>query len=172
MYFFNLFIFGCAGSSLLHEGFPLVERSRGYSLVVVRGLHTAVASRFRARALQHKLDSRGAQARLPCGMEGVSGSGTEPVSTVLAGGFFTTEPSEKPLGCFFLRTPPSWSPLFLRAQSELTVLYAGCTSYSSRIFLSPLWDSLSPSPPFPPCLFPLFHGTQTSKASWEKVYRR
>ena len=38
-----LFIFGCAGSSLL-RGLRLVVVSRGYSLVAVLGLLTAVAS--------------------------------------------------------------------------------------------------------------------------------
>ena len=38
-----MFIFGCAGSSLLH-GLSLVAESRGYSLVVVCRLLIAVAS--------------------------------------------------------------------------------------------------------------------------------
>ena len=38
-------MFGCAGSSLLHaQAFSPVVASRGYSLVVVRGLLNAVAS--------------------------------------------------------------------------------------------------------------------------------
>ena len=38
-------MFGCAGSSLLHaQVFSPVVASRGYSLVVVRGLLDAVAS--------------------------------------------------------------------------------------------------------------------------------
>ena len=41
--FIYLFIFGCAGSSLL-RGLCLVVVSRGYSLVAVVGLLTAVAS--------------------------------------------------------------------------------------------------------------------------------
>ena len=34
---FYLFIYGCTGSSLLHEGFLLVAAGRGFSLVVVHG---------------------------------------------------------------------------------------------------------------------------------------
>ena len=43
IYLFNLIIFGCIGSLLLHVGFSLVEASGSYS-VVVRGLLIAVAS--------------------------------------------------------------------------------------------------------------------------------
>lgn len=39
-----IFIFGCAGSSLLTAGFSLTVRSRGDSVVVVRGLLIAIAS--------------------------------------------------------------------------------------------------------------------------------
>ena len=44
--FFNilLFIFGCAGSSLLTAGFSLIVKRRGSSTVVVHGLLTAIAS--------------------------------------------------------------------------------------------------------------------------------
>ena len=38
-----IFIFGCAGSSLLHGDFFLVAKSGGYSLVAVRGILIAVA---------------------------------------------------------------------------------------------------------------------------------
>ena len=43
-YTFICFIVGCAGSSLLHLDFSLVEASGGCSLVVVRGLLTVVVS--------------------------------------------------------------------------------------------------------------------------------
>ena len=46
--FCYLFIFGCAGSSLLCEGLSLVAASRGYSLVVVCGL--LIFSSCRAQA--------------------------------------------------------------------------------------------------------------------------
>ena len=45
-----------------------------------------------SRALEHGLDSCGAQAELLCGIWGLLGSGIEPVFPALAGGFFTTEP--------------------------------------------------------------------------------
>ena len=46
LFFLNiiLFILGCAGSSLLTAGFSLIVRSRGDSVVVVRGLLIAIAS--------------------------------------------------------------------------------------------------------------------------------
>ena len=43
-FFFNVFLFGCAGSSLLHAGFSLVAVSRGYTVVVVHRLLVAAAS--------------------------------------------------------------------------------------------------------------------------------
>ena len=44
-HFLFQFMFGCAGSSLLHaRAFSPVVASRGYSLVVVRGLLNAAAS--------------------------------------------------------------------------------------------------------------------------------
>ena len=42
--FFNVFLFGCAGSSLLHAGFSLVAVSRGYTVDVVHRLLVAAAS--------------------------------------------------------------------------------------------------------------------------------
>ena len=79
---------------------------RGYSLVVVCGLFIAVAflvggwtvglSGCGSWAREHKLNSCGSQAQLPCGMWDLPGSGTAPVSPALAGGFFTTEPPRKP----------------------------------------------------------------------------
>ena len=50
VYFYS-FIFGCAGSSLLH-GLSLVVVSRGYSLVAVCGLLTALASLVAEHGLQ------------------------------------------------------------------------------------------------------------------------
>ena len=61
-----------------HSGFSLVVESEGYSLVAVRRLLVAVAS----------------------GMWDLPGSGVEPMSPALAGGFFTTEPPGK-AGVFF-----------------------------------------------------------------------
>ena len=48
-------------------------------------------------ALEHRLNSFGARAQLLHSMWNLSGPGIEPVSPALAGRFFTTEPSGKPL---------------------------------------------------------------------------
>ena len=48
------------------------------------------------RALEHRLSSRGARAQLLCSAWGLPGSGSEPMSPVLAGGFFAGTPG-KPL---------------------------------------------------------------------------
>ena len=48
---FHLFIFACAGSSLLRTGFPQLWQLGGCSLVAVHGLLIAVAS----RVVDHRL---------------------------------------------------------------------------------------------------------------------
>ena len=45
-------------------------------------------------ALQHRFSSRGTRAQVLWGMWDLPGSGMEPVSPTLAGGFFITKPSE------------------------------------------------------------------------------
>ena len=52
-------------------------------------------------ALEHRLNSCGAQAYLLCSMWDFPAPGTEPVFPALAGGFFTTEPPGKPLKFVF-----------------------------------------------------------------------
>ena len=47
-------------------------------------------------ALEHRLNSRGTLASLLCDMWDPPGSGIEPVTSTMAGGFFTTEPPGKP----------------------------------------------------------------------------
>ena len=47
-------------------------------------------------AFEHRFNSCGTQAKLPCGIWDLSGSGIEPMSPALAGGFFTTKPPGKP----------------------------------------------------------------------------
>ena len=47
-------------------------------------------------ALEHRLSSCGARTWLLCGMWDPSGPGIKPVSPILAGRFFTTEPPGKP----------------------------------------------------------------------------
>ena len=43
-----------------------------------------------SQAPEHRLNICGSRAYLPCGMWDPPGSGIEPVSAALAGGFFTT----------------------------------------------------------------------------------
>ena len=101
-----LFIYGCAGSSLLLLGFSLVEASRGYllsllvvltlltgvaSLIVEHGLLGVRASIVAARspsscgswALGHRLNSCGTRASLLRGVWNLPGPGFEPVSPAL-----------------------------------------------------------------------------------------
>ena len=98
-------------------GFSLVAASRGYSLVLVQGLLIVVASLVEHRlqnvpasvgavqglsgcsswALKHRLNSCGAWAQLICNMCDLPRPGIDPMSSALAGGFFTTEPPGKPL---------------------------------------------------------------------------
>ena len=66
-----------------------------HSLLVVRGLLIAVAS----LAVEHRLEGVWASVAVVHGLLGMwdlPRPGVEPVSTALAGGFFTIEPSRKP----------------------------------------------------------------------------
>ena len=90
-------------------GLSLVATSEGYSLVVVRGLLVALASCCRAQALglqasvvavgvgalECRLSSCGAWAKLFHSMWHLPEPGMEPVSLALAGGFLTTGPQGK-----------------------------------------------------------------------------
>ena len=108
-----LFIYGCAGSSLL----LWLWVSRGHSLLAVHGLLTVVASLVAEHGFWGSqasvaalcgLSSGGSQAPEPshssCGtwahllhhMWDLPRPGIEPVSLALAGRFFTTEPPGKP----------------------------------------------------------------------------
>ena len=96
----------------------------GFSRVAKRGRYSLVAfhpgsfscsqqgsrcSGFRSRisqALEHRLNSCG--SGLSCSVAwGSSWIGTQPVSTALAGGFFTPEPPGKPQPHLFLILPPA-----------------------------------------------------------------
>ena len=81
-------------------------------------------------ALQHQLNSRGAQASLHWGMWDLPGSGIKPVSPALAGGLFTTEPPGKPSGSFSI---PTSQHHFSQA---LTQWYISFTSMSLLCSLS------------------------------------
>ena len=115
--FIYSFIYGCAGSSLLHRPFSrcskrgLLSSCRVWALVTVappaaeHGLWGARASAVTARrlsscssqALEHRLSGCGSWALLLRGMSNLPRSGTEPMSPALAGRFFTTESPGKPI---------------------------------------------------------------------------
>ena len=80
--------------------------SRGYFLVVVRGLLIGVASLVAERGIWSPwasimavrgLRSCGPQASLPLSMWNLPRSGIEPMPPALAGGLFTTEPAREAL---------------------------------------------------------------------------
>ena len=73
----------------------LVVASRDYSLVVVCGLLTAVASLVGEHGLLCSLKSCGTRAELLLGLWDLLGPGIEPMTPALSGGFFTTDPPEK-----------------------------------------------------------------------------
>ena len=106
--------------------FSLFTASGSYSLVAMLGLFIVVASLVSepglegtqtsivaipglsscgSPALEHRLSSFGAWAELLCGMWDLSGPGIEPMSSALAGRFFTTEPQEKPEPLLLLTIP-------------------------------------------------------------------
>ena len=71
--------------------------SRGYSPVAGHGFWGVWASVVVAPwALEPRLSGYGAWASLALRMWDLPGSGMEPTSPALAGGFFTTEPPGKP----------------------------------------------------------------------------
>ena len=89
-FYFYLFIFGCAGYSLLHGFCSSCERE-SYSVVLVLRLLVAVASLVGAHGLgAHGLHCWGARAQLPHHTWDPPGPGIKPMS--LVEGFFTTEP--------------------------------------------------------------------------------
>ena len=99
------------------EGFSPVAASRGYSLVVVlpiavtylvaeHGPWSVGFSSCSSWALRHRLHSCGTQAQLLRGIWDLPGSGIEPTSPALAGGFLTTKPPRKLFYPFLNRTVP------------------------------------------------------------------
>ena len=70
----------------------------GFSPLTVSGGHFLFSgfSCCKERALEHSLRSCGTRAWLLQGTWDLPGSGIEPVSPALAGGFFTTEPPRNP----------------------------------------------------------------------------
>ena len=94
------FFSGCCGSLLLHKGFALVAESRGCSVCWRR---SPPFSRCRAQALKRsgfrscstQLGSCDTWAYLLCSMWNLPGSGIEPMSPALVGGFLSTVPPGK-----------------------------------------------------------------------------
>ena len=78
IFFLIIFIFDCAGSSLLRGLFSIEVQALG---------HTGFSS-CSSWALEHRLNSCDAQAKLLQGMWDLSGSGIKPVSPALTGTFF------------------------------------------------------------------------------------
>ena len=77
-------------------------------------------------ALEHRLNSRVTQAKLPCSMWDLHGAGVEPMSPELAGGFLTTGPLEKPrLHGLLISIRPAQS----KEQGELTRSSFICTPF-------------------------------------------
>ena len=76
-------------------GLPVVAESGGCSPAAVCGLLTAVASLVLEQGLQGTQASVVVAHELSCKWD-LPRPGIEPVSSALAGGFFTTEPPGKP----------------------------------------------------------------------------
>ena len=124
--FIYLFIFGCVGSLLLHEGFlqlwragatlhcsARVSHCGGFSCCRARALgvwaSVVVARRLSScgsRALECRLSSCGTWAQLLHGMWDLPGPGLEPMSPALAGRFLTTVPPGKSLSVDILNKVP------------------------------------------------------------------
>ena len=114
-----LFIFGCAGSSVLLGLFSSCSKQGLYSSRSAQSSHCSFLSRFRVWTSGHVGFSRcctwaqllwllgsrtqancDSQALLLHGKRDLPGSGIKPMSPALVGRFFTTEPPGKP--CMFV----------------------------------------------------------------------
>ena len=127
--------------------------SGDYSLIVgllIMGAPLVVEHRFwgvwasvvvAPRALEPRLSGYGAWASLALRMWDLPGSGMEPTSPALAGGFFTTEPPEKPL--FFTVTSSDragcwWKGLASSAQGGIPLRGSLCSG-------APRWMGRGPA---------------------------
>ena len=104
-----LFVFSCAGSSLLLRLLSLL-RCTGFSLqwpLWLRSIssRTHVFQYCGSRALEQRFNSCGTWVPLLPGMWDLLGSGIEPVSTASAGRFFITEPRGKLQATYFYAVP-------------------------------------------------------------------
>ena len=139
LFFFHiilLFIFGCAGSSLLHVGFSLVVVSRGCSLAAVCGflLLWSVGSRA------HRLDCCGVQDWLLSGTWDLPRSGVEFISSALAGVFFTAEPPGKPINRFSTMIPHFF---FLNFDRLLLEKFPQNVNFYQQYLLSTVLDCIT-----------------------------
>ena len=96
----NAFIYDCTGPSLLH-GFSLVAASGDYSLLQSMDFSLPWLLSLWSGGSRHTgFSSCSSQAVLLHDTWDLPGPGTEPMSSALAGGFFTTEPPGKSLILF------------------------------------------------------------------------
>ena len=92
-FFFKVCLFGCAGPLL-----SVFSSSRGTRASLVAELGLQACELLVSQALEeHRLSSCDARASLLHSTWDLPGSEKEPTSSVLAGGFFTTEPQGKPI---------------------------------------------------------------------------
>ena len=95
-YFKNiLFIFSCAGSSLLHVGFLQLQPAGAPLGCGARASHCSGFSCCRAWALECELSSCGSGAQLLHSMWDLPGPGIKPVSPALTGRLLSTAPPGK-----------------------------------------------------------------------------
>ena len=96
-----VFVAAPTSSCCSEQGLLLSLWCSGFSLqwplvVVEHRLSSTRASVAVVPTLEHRLSRCGTWAQWLCGMWDLYGSGIEPVSLALTGGFFTTEPPGKP----------------------------------------------------------------------------
>ena len=95
IFFFNLFIFGCVRSLLLHAGFLQLRQAGTILRCGARASHCSGFSCCGALALERRLSSCGARAQSLRGMWDLPGPGIEPMSPASAGRLLTTAPPGK-----------------------------------------------------------------------------
>ena len=126
IFIYLLLIFDCTGSSFLlgflfscgEWGAPLswcvrASRCDDFSCWGARGSRPRGLNNFSSWALERRLSSGGPRTYLLCGyLRCLPGPGVEPVSSALAGGFFTTEPPGKCLKAKFQSAKTSTKSIF------------------------------------------------------------
>ena len=132
-----LFVFSCAGSSLLLRLLSL-SQCTGFSLqwpLLLRSIssRTHVFQYCGSWALEHRFNSCGTRVSLLPGMWDLLGSGIEPVSTASAGRFFITEPPGK-LQVIFLCCAFSWNTLPLTQPVQIPINHR--ITFLMKLFLT------------------------------------